>query len=264
MLTYIREKFHPLWRLRQSPTFRRIQQKCDPDVTCRIEGIRVSVKLLRDASVILAHKGKEVESRNSFIEILNKQKIQTFFDIGANIGSYSWAALAHGVDEVFLFEPDETNQRLLSKTIRKNDLARCYLVTFAVGETVGVAEFLIDHASGATGSLENHTKNISSLHYAYGMADTRTVPTLNLDIFAEYARSKRVMVKIDVEGAEVGVFKGGRKFFQQVYPFVLVECFERGRLRFFEEIGYSIHPLPENHNYLLSPPSLSLSATTAR
>jgi FkbM family methyltransferase len=254
MFNFLRQHFHPLWRLRKSSLFRALQDRLDPDFPCSIEGIRASVKLLRDASVILPHEGREIESMKAFEKTLKERRIELFFDVGAKIGTYSWIAIANGVREVFLFEPDKTNQRLLAKTIRSNSLNQCFLVPFAVSDNVGTARFLVDNASGATGSLENHSDNPSSLHHAYGMGVTVTVPTLHLDIFAEYAKSKSVMVKIDVEGAEVAVFEGARRFFTQVSPFVLVECFERSRLDYFHEIGYSIHPLPENCNYLLSPP----------
>ena len=254
MIDYIREHFHPLWSLRKNSLFRQFQEKFDPDFSCLMNGISVSVKLIRDASVILPHAGKEVVSRRAFTEILKKHQIQLLFDVGANIGSYSWTAIENGVEEVFLFEPDTTNQRLLNKTIRKNSLKQCYLVPFAVSDGVGVADFIIDRASGATGSLEDQTNNPASLHHAYGLGPMTKVPTLNLDIFTGYAKTKKVMVKIDVEGAEGDVFKGGKRFFKEVLPFVLVECFEESRLAFFDQFDYSIEPLAENCNYLLLPP----------
>ena len=269
MLDYIRNHFHPLWRLRQNRLFRALQERLDPDFTCRIEGISASVKLLRDASIIFPHKGKEEGSRREFRRILKEFEIQLFFDIGANIGLYSWTALANGVTEIFLVEADSTNQRLLAKTIRRNKLKRCFLVPFAMSSEVGTAEFLVDRASGATGSLEDHTENTSSLHFAYGMKESCFVPTLTLDVFTEYASRRKTMLKIDVEGAEERMIAGGKSFLQTVYPFILIECFDRSRLVFFEQLGYTVSELPENCNYLLSPPdnrieltSLSLRSTS--
>jgi hypothetical protein len=62
------------------------------------------------------------------------------------------------------------------------------------------------------------------------------------------------MLKIDVEGAEQLILQGGMNFIRGVFPFVLIECSASSRLNLFEDLGYSIGELPENSNYLLTPP----------
>lgn len=253
LLTVIRERFHPLWRLRQLRVFRFVQQKFDPDFRCKCEGLSISVKLLRDASVILPHGSKENASRDAFKKAIDDYSIDVFFDIGANVGLYSWGALAKGIKDIFLVEPDSVNQRLLAKTIRRNKLNNCYLLPFAMSEEVGVARFFVDNASGTTGSLEDQSENDHSLHHAYGMKEWTSVPTLKLDIFTDYVRGRKVLLKIDVEGAEESVFQGAMQFIKETRPVMLVECFDRSRLAPFEELGYSVTMLPEEYNYLLEP-----------
>ncbi|WOO41267.1 FkbM family methyltransferase [Rubellicoccus peritrichatus] len=251
LLTVIRDRFHPLWRLRQLRVFRFIQEKLDPDFRCRCEGLSISVKLLRDASVILPHGGKENESRDAFRKAIDDHDIDVFFDIGANVGLYSWGALAKGVKDIFLVEPDMTNQRLLAKTIHRNQLKNCYLLPFAMSDSVGVAKFFLDKASGTTGSLEDQSDNDHSLHHAYGVGEWCSVPTLKLDIFTDFVKDRNVLIKIDVEGAEESVFEGAMNFIQAARPTILVECFDRSRLDVFESMGYIITRLPEEYNYLL-------------
>ncbi len=253
ILHRLRNRFHPLWRIRRFKLFRALQAKLDPDVRIQIEGTMVYVKLLRDAALVFDRSDMEEGSREAFRAAVREYNVELFFDIGANIGLYSWTALACGVSEIFLVEADPTNQRLLAKTIRRSTLVRCYLVPFAMSDSVGTSRFLLDAASGATGGLEGGATELHPLRQRYGMTHFQTVPTLALDVFTTYARGKSTILKIDVEGAEHLVFKGAESFIDTVRPVISVECFDRARLGCFDQKGYSVVELPETYNYLLVP-----------
>lgn len=248
------QRFHPLWQLRKLQAFRWFQEKFDVDIPCRIAGLFVWVRVLRDASFVFTSRTLEHETRGEFSRIVRDERIELFFDIGANLGLYSWLARANGVGEVFLVEADRQNQRLLAKTIRTNRLECFFLVPFAMSDRTGTARFLIDRASGASGGLAESGQDLVAMHRAYGMGESCIVPTLPLDVFGPYAAGKRTMLKIDVEGGEALVIKGGMDFIRDVLPWILIECFERSRLEPFEKLGYAIRGMTENRNYLLSPP----------
>ena len=214
------------------------------------------VKMLRDLSLILPHDGKEPVTRNLFDQLLRDQKPDLFFDVGANVGIYSWQAKSRGVQMVFMFEADRVNARLLARSIRANHLAEVFLIPCAVSDGVGVVNFIVDNASGSTGSLIDHSGSWASLHSAYGMKEVVSVPTLCLDIHTDFCCGKKVVVKIDVEGAEELVFRGGQHFFSEVMPWVIVECFDSSCLDSFRRLGYQVEPTGENENFLLTPPSL--------
>jgi len=254
MLNQIRRRFHPLWRLRQWAWYRKVQKVVDPDVAIRMNGLKCYLKLLRDLSLILPHQGKESSTKHAFSSLLGGGSVDVFFDVGANIGSYSWLAKEHRVRDIFMFEPDRTNCRLLMRTLRANRLEHVFLVPFAASASAGVATFYPDRASGATGSLENHRLNAHSLHAAYGMGESLAVPTLPLDLFADFCHGKRVLIKIDVEGAEASVFAGAMDLIRQTLPVIIVECFEPSKLDVMQSLGYTIQSLEENGNYLLMPP----------
>ena len=254
MLNQIRKRFHPLWRLRQWAWYRKVQDLVDPDVAIRMNGLKVYLKLLRDLSLILPHQGKESATQQAFSSLLGGGAVDVFVDVGANIGSYSWLAKEHRVRDIFMFEPDRTNCRLLMRTLRANRLEHVFLVPFAASASAGVATFYPDRASGATGSLENHRLNAHSLHAAYGMGESLAVPTLPLDLFADFCHGKRVLIKIDVEGAEASVFAGAMDLIRQTLPVIIVECFEPSKLEVMKPLGYAIQSLEENGNYLLMPP----------
>lgn len=258
MINLIRTKFHPLFHLRKIPLFREFQKRFDPDWRCRMWGVSVSLKLIRDASVWLGNNSEDT-CLETLGQIIENHKIEVFFDIGANVGTYSWYALKAGVTEVFMVEADPVNQRLLSKTIRRNRLANCFLLPFAMGDKVDVREFLLDGASGSTGSLVDDRGNEHSLHNAYELDRKTKVLLLNLDVFSEYVEGKRVLLKIDVEGAEDMVFEGALSFLPNNKPFIQVECFEPSRLdRLKEGFGYSVKEMEENFNYLLIPPGVDV------
>jgi FkbM family methyltransferase len=98
-----------------------------------------------------------------------------FFDIGANIGTYSWNALDAGIKDIYLFEPDPTNQRLVSKTISNNIIKNAFLFPIALGKNVELALFLIDEVSGAAGTL-NEQNNPKSIQLAYDLSQYRKIP----------------------------------------------------------------------------------------
>ena len=221
-------------------------------------GVSVSLKFIRDASVWMGNNSEDA-CLDTIGKIIEKHDIEVFFDIGANVGTYSWYVLQAGAKEVFLVEADPVNQRLLSKTIRRNHLGNCFLLPFAMGDQVDVREFLLDGASGSTGSLVDDSGNEHSLHNAYDLSQKTKVLLLNLDVFSNYLDGKRALLKIDVEGAEDMVFEGARRFLSNNKPFIQVECFEPAKLeKLKEDFGYSVKEMEENFNYLLIPEGVAI------
>ncbi|QNJ00600.1 S-adenosyl-L-methionine-dependent methyltransferase [Synechococcus sp. A15-62] len=251
MLNEIRNRFHPLWRLRKLAIFRWIQQRLDPDFSTNIYETNVSVKLMRDFGIITNLRNLEKATRAIFKKILLNSKVDIFLDVGANIGIYSWMARKYCVEQTFMFEPDQTNCRLLLKTIINNRAKNIYLVPFAVSDRLGVTEYYPDNASGAAGSLVNHASNKSSLHCNYGMNDITSVPTIDLNHFSEYCEGKNVIIKIDVEGYEKTVLTGSMLLIEKVLPIIIIECNQENDTQMLEEIGYRKYSLGENHNYLM-------------
>lgn len=255
MFNLIRRRFHPLYQLRKLPWYRKFQSFVDPDFAINIHGSKVYLKLLRDLSMVLLPMGKERESLEMFATLLGTSKFNVFIDVGTNVGLYSWLAKKFKVDNIFMFEPDPINCRLLSKTLRANHFQNVFLVPFASSALVGVDNFYPDRASGTTGSL---ALNPHSLHAAYGVDQAIAVATLPLDIYVDFCRHKNVMIKIDVEGAESSVFSGAMRFIQEVHPLIFVECFDPSRLNVLKPLGYSFHALDTSGNFLLTPPGFAM------
>jgi FkbM family methyltransferase len=255
VITYLRERFHPLWRLRQQAWYRRLQGKLDFAVPARRGRIKFYVMFLRDFAVLAPHQGAEAVSRGMFGRMIKELGATHFFDIGANVGTYAWSARELLPEiEVFLFEPDPVNVKLLKRTIARNALAGVQLWEGVVAGQSGTRTFLVDEASGTVGSLRDDAAK-NPLQAAYRMARRIRVAATTLDDYMEKVRGERpeVVIKIDVEGAEAEVLEGGRRFFEKLRPLMIVECFERENLRPMRGLEYAMIDLREGSNVLLVP-----------
>jgi FkbM family methyltransferase len=239
----IRNRWHPLWRLRRLLVFRRLQHRFDCTVYTRIPntGIRVAVKFFRDASWIIAPASLEPEIRSAFMLVLDLLKPAVFWDIGANIGFYSWLVRQHpSVQQVVMFEPDPTNYSLITNTIHKNAVVDCRAMNLALSDRCGDTTFLVDRASGATGSLKAtaHPENQHSLHHAYQMTETITCMTRTIDSLITDGISPPNLMKIDVEGAEHLVLAGAEVCLTNCRPALIVETSNKEIVRRLRDIGY--------------------------
>lgn len=255
LLNSVRRSIHPLYHLRKKVWFRCLQKAIDPDIRVKSYGCKMYIKLVRDLSLVLPNDARECNVHRLFGQAIASHGPDIFLDIGANVGTFSWHAKSLGVPEIFLFEPDVVNARLLARTVKYNHFGSTFVLPCAVSNGFGTSKFIVDQASGATGSLVDHSANSLSLHSAYGMSRMVSVPTVCLDAYTEYCRGKKVMIKIDVEGAEDQVFEGGSRFFAELQPITFIECFEPSRLYPFQRLGYEITVLDANGNFLLMPRS---------
>jgi FkbM family methyltransferase len=255
MLNYIRNRFHPLWRLRKFRGYRELQRIFDFAVPVKIDGFRFWVMFLRDFAYVAKTDGGEPATHQLFKQLVRKLGVTHVFDIGANVGSFAWNAVSQNpAIQVYLFEPDRQNIRLLKRTISSNELNAAHLWEGVVSNCDGEVSFLVDDASGATGSIVGTSAKPSSLHSAYGMRRRIAVPSTTLDSFTATIKPTGItLLKIDVEGAEAQVLDGAKEFIARVRPLIVVECFVTGNLTALKESGYLGYMLPENHNYLMIP-----------
>ena len=127
----------------------------------------------------------------------------TVFDVGANIGWYTLlaASLLRGRGKVFSFEPEPHNFDILSRSVLDNNFSNVQLNNVAVSDTEGTADLHISPQAANPG--------LHSLVYDFGTRSIK-VPTITLDRYAQKQEIDRIdIVKIDVEGWEPEVLKGG-------------------------------------------------------
>ena len=130
------------------------------------------------------------------------------WDIGANMGLFSFAAagLAGRRGHVYAFEPDTFMVSLLRRSARLNSLAApVEVIPCAVSDAVALARFNIAKRSRTSNSLEGF-----GMSQTGGVREEQTVLTVTLDWAAKQIPMPDVL-KIDVEGAELGVFGGAAR-----------------------------------------------------
>ena len=72
----IREKWHPLFYLRKNKVWKELIKKIDPDTSVKISGVKASIKLLRDLSLLFPHDGLEQKSISHFRKVLKQESIE--------------------------------------------------------------------------------------------------------------------------------------------------------------------------------------------
>jgi len=234
--------------------FRRLATLTDFPVTVRNGSFSQSVQWLRDIAYLLPHEYVEQKTARYFDAVLDGLKPSLFIDVGANVGSYTLRVLNRFPEiAVWLFEPDETNIRLLMRTISSNHLSKATLHPIALGNSRRLAEFLVDGVSGSAGTFKDQRSNTSSLQNVYGLSKKRLVQLDTLDSFADQMAGYRVLCKIDAEDCEGEVIEGAARILREIRPFLIVESFDWRRLSPLLSFDYIIFDIEEGCNYLACP-----------
>jgi FkbM family methyltransferase len=124
-----------------------------------------------------------------------------FVDIGANAGYFTCLARRHG-KAVVAVEPAAHNLNLLFRNIRANgwDDVEVFPVGLAARPGLGTL-----YGDGTGASLLTRWAGASEVW-------RRTIPLTTVDVLlANRFRDRRLLIKLDVEGAEDGVLAGARE-----------------------------------------------------
>lgn len=204
MIETIRNRWHPLWRVRKFRLAAGALRLVDRPIWGRIAEVEYPVRMYRisHAAYRTVQHGPEPET----YAVLSRLPDGLFWDVGANFGFYSWLR-GGGV----MFEPDPRHADLIAATIRDNNLDGFELVRAAVTDRPGTVTFTQDRPGGDRGSVSQHR----------GAAQREVVvQAVRLDDRNEAP----VVVKIDVEGHELAVLRGAEQTLQTHRPVVIVEA----------------------------------------
>jgi len=160
-----------------------------------------------------------------------------FYDIGANVGIYTLLSSEKvgnpGI--VVAFEPLPANVRILNKHIQMNKCTNVRVIECALSNVSGNCLFF-EHPDNTMGSI---SKN-----------GNLEVPTLTLDsVVADGIAPPPDLIKMDVEGAESIVLRGGLDVLRNYCPTLLIslhsdqqrkECID-----LLQGLGYSVQPIDD-------------------
>jgi FkbM family methyltransferase len=158
-------------------------------------------------------------------------------DIGCSFGFYalSYAQAAGPGSRVWAFEPTPETCALLRESIRLNQFAQVTLLETAVGAESGRCRLMSEASS-----------ELNRVDAERGTLDVAMAP---LDVLAaEHGFDAVDFIKLDVEGHEAQVVRGGRAFFAQQSPLVMLEIKAASSVDYsaasmLEELGYALYRL---------------------
>lgn len=162
-----------------------------------------------------------------------------FFDIGAHVGQYCLMA-SQFCCEVHAFEANRSTAEALRHNVKSNHLANVAVNECAVSERIGTATF---H------ELSGDNPGASSL---YGEGQRVSVTTLTLDDYCRRLSLDRrpVVLKLDVEGAELQVLRGAENLLARGNVIIFAELIDRLQRRagssrdavlsYLQHHGYSV------------------------
>ena len=137
-------------------------------------------------------------------------------DIGANIGVLSlWMSKLVGPQgSVHAFEPNPVLCQVLEDTFVHNRAMNVKLHRFGLGASDSQLQLHVPKGNFGGASFIRKTGEMAQLH---------TVPVRNLDEVIEQENISRIsLLKIDVEGYELEVFKGARRVLEILRPAALL------------------------------------------
>ena len=172
---------------------------------------------------------------------ISKLAIRSFWDIGANIGHYSWLMKSAVPDvELVLIEPLPENAALIQDTITRNRLPNTTLIVAGASDSSGQGVLHADKMAGATSSLEQQEQTFEE-HF-WGVIALSLPITLTTIDGVRAAHGPVDFMKIDVEGHEESVIRGAHETIRRDQPILFVECGHQGQrcLRRLESEGYRI------------------------
>jgi len=160
-----------------------------------------------------------------------------FFDVGAHVGQYSLMASTR-CREVHAFEANRSTADALRHNVKYNHLANVTVNECAVSEFIGTANF---H------EMSGDNPGASSL---YGEGQNVSVATMTLDAYCERLSLDRrpVVLKIDVEGAELQVLHGAERLLARSNVVIFAELIDQLQRR----AGFSrdaVLDYLQQHNY---------------
>lgn len=177
----------------------------------------------------------------------------TVIDIGAHIGSYSipMAKLVSPQGVVFSIEPSKREMTRLKENIRINEIKNIITKQIAISDTEGTVKLKV--------AEQNHNGQNTIGEFAYKIKQLKNVKikTRNLQNIINKYKIKNVdFIKIDCEGAEFKVLKGGSNILKKNPPILLIELLrealhkqgsdEKKIIKFLKNKKYKILVLKKN------------------
>jgi FkbM family methyltransferase len=166
------------------------------------------------------------------------------WDLGANVGMFTFAATfrAKAAGHVVAVECDTFLVDLLrrSSAVQSKDRAKVVVLPVAVSDAIGIVEFHI----AKRGRQSNYLASSPGGSQTGGTRETVSVMSVTLDWLLDRLPPPRVL-KIDVEGAEASVLRGGQRLLSGHKPIIYCEAHDGynadALVKILHAHGYSLY-----------------------
>ena len=207
---------------------------------------------------LLAELQLGMEKASEYLNIAHKNLY--FMDIGGNIGTHTVYLQSLGYHGL-TFEPMLANEDLIRSNLCANDIEhRVTLFTKGLSDSAGVCNVytppgntgdgIVDCSNGDKGSIESQKNGLETDGFLPKGRLEVTTPDAFMyagDIMAPHVHLPVGVLKMDVEGFELKVVLGGKKFFATArIPYIVMEIWGLRQndleelMAFFRSLGYKL------------------------
>lgn len=165
--------------------------------------------------ITLHHILHSYSQMTKLIAAIPQKNYDFILDLGANCGHFSVIAADNFPSaKVFAFEPSPSLHPILKKNIANRNIT---LIEKAVSDTVGTTKFHINFAGQQTNSILE--ESVAMFNKDYQVIE---VPLTTLDAFTTENNIPKIdILKIDCQGVESLILKGGEKILEKTEFLVL-------------------------------------------
>jgi FkbM family methyltransferase len=213
-----------------------------------------------DWNLALATLGHEWEIKDFYAKLLTSSfRPDLFCDIGANYGTHSALFLSAGTPCIS-FEPNPECYKYLQSVLALNKFREVSWHQLAIGDQNCDAILEFPERDTWLGTIKplDSAKTIDTTNI---LVPVRRLDDLNIPVCNTFC-------KIDTEGSELAVLRGGSRFFQERCHFFIFESHrssDRAQLfDFVADLGFCIETLPVSHIQISNPLEQSAFVTAKK
>ena len=186
----------------------------------------------------------EKKSLNYFYSLINKNDKVNIVDIGANVGLYSLYAKYLPNSQFYSYEPFKFTYDLLNDNIKINNITNVQTYNIGLSDKKGKTILNVCLSQDGLNTMGANPLRFNDIHPVEVEIDTLDNIFYNNNIKVDF-------IKIDTEGYEYNILKGGEKTIKKYKPIIQLEynltnmkqcdINPEQLLNYINELGYKQH-----------------------
>jgi FkbM family methyltransferase len=181
-----------------------------------------------------------------FEHLLGLRRNPVVYDIGANCGYYTLLA-APAARAVYAFEPIRATYSILLHNIGSNGLANVRGINLALGQASGEARMVCYNSCGNDSLVPRTPVDARAEGLVVRGFENVRVGVLD-EVVSNLTLQPPDVMKIDTEGSELPILRGGRRLLSVCRPLIIMEHNDR----YARDFGYSLSDVADElkrHDY---------------